>query len=44
MCKEDKALRAKEQEVVETIFNHIAEYNSFIENGKSKQDYLDNVM
>lgn len=88
MCKEDKALRAKEQEVVENIFNHIAEYNlqngdkktvvgcqltnepavarmhggdhkynercycnicetkynSFIENGKTAQDYRDDVM
>ncbi len=88
MCKEDKNLRAKEQEVVETIFNHIADYNaqhgdkktvvgcqitnepsvarmhegdykyndrcycdtcqakydSFIENGKTKQDYLNDVM
>lgn len=88
MCKEDEGLRAKEQEVVETIFNHIAEYDKkhggkktvvgcqitnepavarmhggdykynercycdkcqakydkFIADGKTKQDYLNDVM
>lgn len=88
MCKNDKLLRVKEQEVLETLFNHIAKYdsqngnkhtvvgcqltnepatarthngddhynerchcdvceekyNSFIADGKSLQDYLDDTM